>query len=264
MMRRDPAKLVLGIWTAMVLVFLFAPLFVVALFSFNDSPISRFPLSGFTFDWYSRLFSNAAMHRAIANSLIVAVTTVGIGLPLGITAAVGIRYSGGRVAAALRALSLTPMMVPRLIVAIALLTLYNLVRGDLSLLTVISGHVVMTLPYVTLISSARLASFDRSMEEAAWDLGAGAVTIFKEITIPFLKPAIIAAGLMSFTLSFDEVIVTFFTTGTENTLPMVIWSMLRFGLTPEVNAIATLTTMVSATFAVVAEVSLRRSHMLPS
>ena len=156
------------------------------------------------------------------------------------------------------------MMVPRLIVAIALLTLYNLVRGDLSLLTVISGHVVMTLPYVTLISSARLAAFDRSMEEAAWDLGAGTVTIFKEITIPFLKPAIIAAGLMSFTLSFDEVIVTFFTTGTENTLPMVIWSMLRFGLTPEVNAIATLTTLVSATFAVVAEVSLRRSHMLPS
>ena len=264
MTRRDPVKIVLGIWTAVVLVFLFAPLFVVALFSFNDSPISRFPLSGFTLDWYASLFSNTAMHRAIGNSLIVAAVTVVIALTLGITAAVGIRYSGGRAAATLRALSLTPMMVPRLVVAIALLTLYNLLRTDLSLLTVISGHVVMTLPYVTLIASARLAAVDKSMEEAAWDLGASTVTIFKEITIPFLKPAIIAAGLMSFTLSFDEVIVTFFTTGTQNTLPMVIWSMLRFGLTPEVNAIATLTTIVSATFAVVAEVSLRRSHMLPS
>jgi len=158
-----------------------------------------------------------------------------------------------------------PSVSPRrwlLIVGIALLTFYNLIRADLSLLTVIAGHVVMTLPYVTLIASARLEGLDRATEEAAWDLGAGTLTIFREITIPFLKPAIIAAGLMSFTLSFDEVIVTFFTTGTENTLPMVVWSMLRFGLTPEVNAIATITTILSASFAVIAEVSLRRAEKL--
>ena len=259
---RDPAKVVLGMWTAAVLFFLFAPLFVVALFSFNDSPISRFPLSGFTLDWYAMLLANRAMHQAIGNSLIVATTTLVITLTLGIAAAAGIHHYAGRTAAALRAFSLTPMMVPRLIIGIALLTFYNLIRSDLSLLTVIAGHVVMTLPYVILIASARLAGFDRATEEAAWDLGAGTFTIFREITIPFLKPAIIAAGLMSFTLSFDEVIVTFFTTGTENTLPMVVWSMLRFGLTPEVNAIATLTTIVSASFAVVAEVSLRRAQKL--
>ena len=155
------------------------------------------------------------------------------------------------------------MMVPRLIIGIALLTFYNLFQADLSLLTVIAGHVVMTMPYVILIAAARLVGFDKTLEEAAWDLGAGTFTIFREITIPFLMPAIVAAGLMSFTLSFDEVVVTFFTTGNENTLPMIIWSKLRFGITPEVNAIATLTVIVSGLFAVIAEIYLRRAQEKP-
>ncbi|WP_341912098.1 ABC transporter permease [Ferrovibrio terrae] len=260
MMRRDYVKLGLGIWTAVVLVFLFSPLVIVALFSFNDSTISRFPLSGFTLAWYRKLFSNAALHEALWNSLIIAFATVVVASSLGILAAVGIHRYGGRAAGSLRAFALTPMMVPRLIVGIALLTFYNLLQADLSLLTVIAGHIVMTMPYVILIASSRLVGFDKAMEEAAWDLGASTFTIFREITIPFLKPAIIAATLMSFTLSFDEVVVTFFTTGRDNTLPMIIWSMLRFGITPEVNAIATITVLVSGAFAVIAELSLRQAQ----
>jgi spermidine/putrescine transport system permease protein len=262
--RRDPVRTALGAWTGAVLAFLFAPLFVVMLFSFNDSAISRFPLSGFTLRWYGALVANGALHGAIANSLIVAGATVVLAVTLGVLAAVGIHRAGGRLAAGLRSFSLTPMMVPRLIIGIALLTFYNLVRFELSLATVVLGHVVMTLPYVILIASARLAGFDRSIEEAAWDLGAGTLTVLREITLPFLEPALIAAALMAFTLSFDEVVVTFFTTGRENTLPMVIWSMLRFGLTPEVNAIATITTLLSAAFALVAELSLRKAQSSPS
>ena len=256
----DPVRTALGAWTGGVLAFLFAPLFVVMLFSFNDSAISRFPLSGFTLRWYGALAGNGALHGAIVNSLIVAGSTVALAVTLGVLAAVGIHRTEGRLAAGLRSLALTPMMVPRLIVGISLLTFYNLVRAELSLATVVVGHVVMTMPYVILITSARLSGFDRSIEEAAWDLGAGTLTVFREITLPFLKPALIAAALMAFTLSFDEVVVTFFATGRENTLPMVIWSMLRFGLTPEVNAIATITTLLSATFAVVAELSLRKAQ----
>lgn len=257
---RDPVRTALGVWTGAVLAFLFAPLFVVMLFSFNDSAISRFPLSGFTWRWYGALAENRALHAAVGNSLIVAGVTVVLATTLGVLAAVGIHRTGGRPAALLRSFALTPMMVPRLILGIALLTFYNLIRFELSLAAVVVGHVVMTLPYVILIASARLAGFDRSIEEAAWDLGAGALTVFREITLPFLKPALIAAALMAFTLSFDEVVVTFFTTGRANTLPMMIWSMLRFGLTPEVNAIATITTLLSAAFAVVAELSLRRAQ----
>lgn len=258
--RPDPVRAMLAVWAGLVLAFLFAPLFVVALFSFNDSTISRFPLAGFTLRWYEALLRNRGLHEAIGNSLIVAGATVVAAVPLGVMAAVGIHRSQGRWAALLRSFALTPMMVPRLILGIALLTFYNLIRLDLSLATVMASHVVMTLPYVILIASARLAGLDRSIDEAAWDLGAGTFTVFREITLPFLRPAVIAAALMAFTLSFDEVVVTFFTTGRENTLPMVIWSMLRFGLTPEVNAIATLTTVSSVAFAVVAEASLRRAQ----
>ncbi|MCW5751890.1 MAG: ABC transporter permease [Alphaproteobacteria bacterium] len=260
-MRRDPVKPFLAAWTVLVLLFLFAPLFVVALFSFNESSISRFPIRGFTLAWYQKLFANTALHEALWNSLIVAIATVAISTALGIGAAVGIHRYGGRYGGALRSFSLTPMMVPRLIIGIALLTFYNLFQTNLSLLTVIAGHVVMTLPYVILIASARLVGFDKSMEEAAWDLGAGTFTIFREVTLPFLKPAVVAAALMSFTLSFDEVVVTFFTTGNDNTLPMMIWSMLRFGITPEVNSIATLTIVASGAFALVAEMSLRRAQV---
>ena len=264
MIRRDPVRTVLGAWTGMVLAFLFAPLFVVMLFSFNDSAISRFPLSGFTLRWYGALAANGALHGALANSLVVAAVSVVLAVTLGVLAAVGIHHTGGRLAAGLRSFSLTPMMVPRLVIGIALLTFYDLVRLELSLATVVVGHVVMTMPYVILIASARLAGFDRSIEEAAWDLGAGRFTVFREITVPLLKPALVAGALMAFTLSFDEVVVTFFTTGRENTLPMVIWSMLRFGLTPEVNAVATISTLLTAAFAVVAELSLRRAQSPPS
>jgi spermidine/putrescine transport system permease protein len=135
------------------------------------------------------------------------------------------------------------------------------VQIDLSLLTVIAGHVVIGLPYVVLIVSARLVGFDRHLEEAARDLGASTWTVFREITLPLLRPAIVAGALISFTLSFDEVVVSFFTTGRENTLPMSIWSMLRFGITPEINALATLTLAVSMAAALLAEVLIRRASV---
>lgn len=259
-MKRDPVKLALGAWTALVVAFLFAPLIIVAIFSVNDSMISRFPIKGITFAWYGKLLADTALREALANSLIVAGATVVLSCGLGVSAAVGIHGRAPRVGEALRAFGLLPMMVPRLILGIALLTFYNLIQFDLSLLTVIGGHVVMTLPYVILIANARLVGFDRSLEEAAWDLGASPFTIFREILVPFLKPAIVAAALMSFTLSFDEVVVTFFTTGRENTLPMIIWSKLRFGITPELNAIATLTVVISGALAVIAETYLRRAQ----
>lgn len=262
-MRRDVVKIALGIWTGIVLLFLFAPLIIVAIFSFNNSTISRFPMSGFTLSWYGKLFDDGMLHEALWNSLIIAFSTVVVSCSLGILVAVGIHRHGGRVANGLRAFSLTPMMVPRLVIGIALLTFYNLVQFDLSLLTVIAGHIVMTMPYVILIALARLVGFERTLEEAAWDLGASTFTIFWEIIVPFLKPAIIAAALMSFTLSFDEVVVTFFTTGRENTLPMMIWSKLRFGITPEINAIATITVVISGLFAVIAELTLRRAQEKP-
>jgi spermidine/putrescine transport system permease protein len=261
MKARSSSTVLLGLWTALVLLFLFAPLFLVALFSFNDSSISVFPIRAFTLRWYESLAANTEFRTALANSLIVAGTTVVLATTLGMAAATGVHRYAPRFRAALRSGASLPMMVPHLILGIALLGFYNLVAIDLSLMTVIMGHSVVAFPYVFLIVSARLVGFDPSLEEAARDLGAGTVRIFWEITLPLLAPAILTAALISFTLSFDEVVVTFFTTGTDNTLPMVIWAMLRVGITPEINAIATLTVVVSCLMAGVAEVIIRRSRL---
>lgn len=261
MMRTDKiVRWLFGAWTGLVLVFLFAPLFVVAIFSFNASEISVFPIRGLTLKWYVQMLNNSVFKEAIVNSLIVAGFTVVIATSLGVMAATGIRSYAGRFKGVARAMGTMPMMVPRLILGIALLTFYNILEADLSLVTVIFGHVVFALPYVVLIVSARLVGFDDSLEEAARDLGAGTFTVFREITLPLLRPAIVGSALMSFTLSFDEVVVTFFTTGTANTLPMMIWSMLRFGLTPEINAIATVTLAVSMVLALVGEMSIRKAQ----
>lgn len=260
-MKQSSSTILLGTWTALVLLFLFAPLFMVAIFSFNDGSISVFPIRAFTLRWYETLFANTEFRSALANSLMVAGATVVIATSLGIAAAIGVHRYAPRLRTVLRSGASLPMMVPHLILAIALLGFYNLLLIDLSLTTVILGHSVVAFPYVFLIISARLVGFDPSLEEAARDLGAGTARIFWEITLPLLAPAILTATLISFTLSFDEVVVTFFTTGTDNTLPMLIWSMLRVGITPEINAIATLTVVVSCAMAGVAEVIIRRSRL---
>ncbi len=246
-------------WTGLVLIYLFAPLVIVVIFSFNTSEISTFPLRGLTLAWYAKLAGDSAIRDSIVNSLIVASTTVVLATTLGVLLAVGIHRYTRRLRGALNALTMLPMMTPRLILGIALLTFYNFLRLDLSLVTVILGHVVIGLPYVVLIVSARLVGFERYLEEAARDLGASTWTVFWEITLPLLRPAIIGGTLIVFTLSFDEVVVSFFTTGTSNTLPMTIWSMLRFGITPMINALATLTLMLSMAMAFLAEVAIRRA-----
>jgi spermidine/putrescine transport system permease protein len=256
---RRTADWLLAGWTAIVFVFLFAPLAVVVLFSFNNSEISTLPMRGLTLDWYRKLVTDAQIREALVNSLIVAAATVALATTLGVLAAVGIHRYTVRLRAVVRGLAMLPMMTPRLILGIALLTFYSFLTIDLSLTTVIAGHVIIGLPYVVLIVSARLVGFDAALEEAARDLGASTWTVFREITLPLLKPAIIGGSLIVFTVSFDEVVVSFFTTGTANTLPMAIWSMLRFGITPKINALATLTLLLSMVVALLAELVIRRT-----
>lgn len=257
--RFDAVGLLFAIWFWLVLAFLFAPLVVVVLFSFNDSEISTLPFRGFTLHWYEQMFANDDLKTSLVNSLIVSGFTVVISTTLGVSAAYGIhRYASG-MRTVLNSAAIMPIMVPRLILGIALLT-FNLFQANLSLATVVLGHVVFSLPYVVLIVSARLVGFNPALEEAARDLGAGTFAVFRLIVLPLLRPAIVGGALLSFTLSFDEVVVTFFTTGTDNTLPMMIWSMLRFGITPEINAVATFTILVSGFAAVTAEFMIRRSQ----
>ena len=248
----------LGLWTALVILFLLLPLAVIVAFSFNNSDFPALPMRGLTWKWYAKLFQSQDLLTALWNSVFVAIFTTVLATLFGTMAAIGLSRSGLRTQQILRPVLSTPMMTPRLVVGIALLTLYNMVSLDLSLWTVILGHTVVAIPYVILVVTARLIGLDPRIEEAAVDLGASRLRVIIDILLPLLRPAIIGSALIAFTLSFDEVVITFFTTGTENTLPTTIWAMLRFGITPEINAISTLTMVVTVAVALTAEMLIRR------
>jgi spermidine/putrescine transport system permease protein len=251
----------LGVWTGLVVLYLLLPLGVIVAFSLNDSDFPALPMRGLTLKWYWRFFESKELVTAVWNSVLVAVATTVLATVFGTMAAIGLSRSGPRMQRVLRPALSTPMMTPRLVVGIALLTLYNLISLDLSLWTVILGHTVVAIPYVILVITARLIGLDPRLEEAAYDLGATRVRVVIDILLPLLLPAIIGSALIAFTLSFDEVVITFFTTGTENTLPTTIWAMLRFGITPELNAVSTVMMFVTVAVALTAEVMIRRGRV---
>jgi spermidine/putrescine transport system permease protein len=250
--------MILAAWTALVILFLLLPLAVIVLFSFNARDLTVLPMTGPSLRWYAKLFSSSELLDALANSLVIAMATMVIATALGTLASIGLRSLAPRTAGIARPLLSAPFMAPRLVVGIALLNAFSLAGVDLSLLTVVAGHVTIAVPYVLLVVSARLAGLDPAIEEAARDLGAGRLAVLRDITLPALRPAIISAALIAATLSFDEVVITFFTAGAQNTLPTTIWGMLRFGITPEINAVSTLAMGLTILLALAAERLLRR------
>lgn len=214
------------------------------IYSFNDSKLGTI-WTGFTLDWYPKLFSNEQIMSALKNSLYVAVITTLISTVLGTLAALSLhRYTfpGKRI---IDLLIYIPVMIPSLVLGIGLLTLYAWLGVSLQLETVIPGHVVIATSFVTLVVMARLKGFDSSLEEAAKDLGANGWHTFWKVTFPLISPGVLAGALMGFTISMDEFVIAFFTTGPgANTLPVLIFSMVRQGVTPEINVLSTILILI--------------------
>lgn len=227
----------------LVYAFLYLPILVVVVMSFNSSK-NLFVWRGFSFDWYGSLFQNAAMMEGLGNTLIVASFTTVISCVLGTLMAVGIhRYTKGGF---VRAFATAPALLPDLLLGIGLLSFFSLLSFTLGLHSVIIAHSVFASAFVTAIVLSRIAGLDSSLEEASRDLGASATRTFLRVTLPQLAPAIVAGALLAFTLSLDEFVIAFFTAApTTPTLPIVIYSTVRFGVTPEVNALASLLLLVS-------------------
>jgi spermidine/putrescine transport system permease protein len=239
------AQKLLRVVAAVAYGFLYLPVVMLVVFSFSDSRLLVFPIEEFSLRWYGALVADRDLQRSIVNSFIVAGTVVPVTLLLGTPLAFALdrfAFPGKR---ALEQGLLIPLIVPGLITGLALLLVLKELDIRLSLATVIIGHSIWCLPIVVTQVSARLRRFDRTVEEASMDLGATRAQTFLRVTLPNIRTALIASALLTFTLSFDEVPVTFFLTGTQNTLPMHIWSMLREGVTPEINAIATITIAIS-------------------
>ena len=231
---------VLESYSVLALFFLFLPVLMLVLISFNDNITGVFPLAGFTLKWYRAAFENRIIWPALNNTIIIAIATAVISALLGTPAAFGLTRYSFRFKNFLRGLITIPISLPTLLVGIALLAFFAFLSIPRSLVTVTIGHVVYCVPYMVLVVSARLAEFDFTIEEAAQDLGATPTQTFWMITFPLIRPTVIGAMLLIFAMSFDMFVITFFNIGHGSTLPMVIWSMLRLGINPSLNALGTL------------------------
>jgi spermidine/putrescine transport system permease protein len=255
---RRPRLLYVPFWATYV--FLYTPILVLAVMSFSsgDSPYS---FEGFSLKWYGELAQNAEIRHGLVNTLIVAVGSTILSTVLGTLLAVGMaRHSRSRV---LDAIGMLPAVLPDLVLAIGLLVFYGSIKMTLGLHSVLLAHTVFGMAFVAAVVRTRLVHADTSLEEASRDLGATQVSTFFRITLPQLAPGVAAGALLAFTLSVDEFVIAFFTAApTEPTLPIVIYSMVRFGVTPEINALATLLLAVSFTVVIVAQRMTRLTESL--
>jgi spermidine/putrescine transport system permease protein len=232
-------------------VFLYTPVVVLVIMSFNESRLP-YRWTGFTTDWYVELSRNADVLTGLSNTLIVAVGAAVLSTILGTLLAIGVHRHVRN--AFLDALSVGPAIAPDIVMAIGLLALFSTLGLTLGLHSVLLSHVVFGTAFVAAVVKARLNHVDPSLEEASRDLGATGVSTFFRITVPTLMPAIVAGALLAFTLSLDEFVIAFFTNGPATpTLPIVIYSMVRFGVTPELNALAAILLLVTFTAIIAAQ-----------
>lgn len=231
---------------SVVFAFLYIPISVLIALSFNEGGMPT-AWTGFSTKWYGSLFANSDIMHAALNTLIVAIISTFLATVLGTLLALGveIRRHKGRF---LETIIFAPMIVPDIVLAIALLSFFSLLDVTMGLHTIIVSHVVFNLAFVCAVVRARLKTFDWSIMEASTDLGASTLVTLWRVVLPVMLPAIVAGALLAFTLSVDEFIIAFFTAGAGQdsiTLPMQIFSMIRFGVTPEINALATLVMLFS-------------------
>ncbi|MGH1565573.1 ABC transporter permease [Mumia sp. DW29H23] len=243
---------------ALCLLFLYLPIAVLVVMSFNGGR-SAFAMDGISLRWYAELAGDSELLTALGNSLVVAAGATVLAVVLGTTLAVGLtRYTRS---SSLDAYAMAPAIMPDLVLAIGLLAFYSLISMTLGLVSVMLAHAVFGMAFVVAVVRARLVQVDPALEEASRDLGAGAFTTFRRVTLPNIAPAVVAGALLTFTLSLDEFVIAFFTNGpTTPTLPISIYSMVRFGVTPEINALATVLLLVSFTVVIASARLSRRTE----
>lgn len=227
------------LFVILVLLFNYLPIIVVVVYSFNASKYSNW--AGFSLQWYEKLFRNSQILRSLNNSLILAFSSCGLSILIGTAGAVGMARSRFRTQGLLENVSMIPMMMPEIILGMAYLAFFSIIRIPFGILTLIIAHTTFCIPYIFINVQSRLVGLDPAYVEAARDLGASPTRAFYDVTLPLITPAILSGALLSFAMSMDDVVISFFVTGTtSNTLPLQVYSMLKMGVTPEVNALCTL------------------------
>jgi len=238
---------ILRVWSLLVYLFLFTPILVVILFSFNSiKSLTNF--EGFSLEWYKTFLQDPTLRESLFTSLEIAFLTMLAATAIGTALAIGLVRSRARWAPGANILMLVPLVVPEIITGISALLIFSQLGIALSFWTIVIAHITFSISYVTIVVRARMAAITLEVEEAAMDLGATRWQAVRMVLVPALWPSVVAAGLLTFAFSFDDFVLSFFTTGEDlQPLPVRIWSAIRFGVTPTINAIGTLMMVISLT-----------------
>ncbi len=243
-----------SLYMGIIFFLMYMPVAVVIIFSFNESKLPvRF--TGFSLKWYQELLGDSAMIEALGNSLILGVASCLVSAVIGTLGAVGLSRIHWKTKGALEYISILPLMIPEIILGMVLMAFFYLLNIPFGMLTLLLGHTVFCVPYILMEVKARLAGMDPSLEEAARDLGAGSFRAFWDITLPLIMPAVVSGSLLAFAMSMDDVVISIFVNGPRiSTLPVKVYTQLKTGVTPEINALCTL--MLVFTLGVLAVYSL--------
>ncbi|WP_419877398.1 ABC transporter permease [Brevibacillus centrosporus] len=249
---------ILSGYSWLMLVFLYLPIAILMLYSFNDSRINAV-WSGFTWKWYLSLFDNRQVMAALANSMTIGIISSVLATVLGTAAALAIKHYSLRWRTFVNGLIYLPIVIPEIMMGLALLVLFSQVHMELGKGTLIMAHVTFSMPYVMVIINARLADMGKELEEAAQDLGATPWGTLRHVTLPLIMPGVVAGFLMSFTLSLDDFIISFFVAGPNSTtLPLYIYGLVKRGVSPEVNALSTMLIVCTVLLVIIAELFRRK------
>jgi len=225
----------------LIYLFLFLPISVIVVNSFNATKTKPYlSWKGFTFDWYIKLWSNGSLLGSFGNTMIIAVVSTILATIIGTLGAIGIYRYKFRGKGIINGLLYIPVVIPEIVIGIALLTIFSRVNIPRGMITLILAHVSFCVPFVVFNVRARLAGYDKSVEEASMDLGAGRVRTFFEITLPIMAPGIGGGALLAFTLSIDDVIISYFVNGQTKTYPLKVMESIKSGVSPDVNALSTI------------------------
>lgn len=234
-----------NIYIGIIFIFLYLPIFVVVAYSFNQA-VTGSGWTGFTMDWYEKLFEDLNVIVAFKNSLIIAVASTVVSSIIGTIGAVGLYKYNFKGKSVVEGLLNITIVIPEIIMGIALLMYFSQMGFSLGIGTLVLSHATFSIPFVFIVVKSRLAGFDSNIEDAAMDLGANRFKVFTSIIFPLILPGILSGAMIAFVLSFDDVIINFFVSGPESTtLPIKIFSMLKFGLSPEINALCTLMLLIT-------------------
>ena len=233
-----------NLYLALVMLVTYLPLLIVVVFSFNDSKLTV-GWKGFTLRWYQALFRNEALMEALGNSILLGVLSCLFAAVIGTLGAIGMARVHFKTKGMMEYLSTIPMIVPEIILAMAFMAFFSTLGLPFGMVTLVIAHTAFCIPYVFMMVKARLVGIDKSLEEAARDLGASPARTFWDITLPLIMPAVLSGCILAFAMSFDDVVISLFVTGpTLSTLPIKVYTQLKTGVTPEINALCTVILLV--------------------